>query len=74
MAKKRTPGQSRRYKLHQKIKHLFVLNVRKRQIELPYDHILVNESVIELRDRFRYNIQLTIESEKDLKSTKNQII
>ena len=72
IAKKRKPEQSRRYKLHQKIKHLFVLNVRKRQIELPYDHILVNESVIELRDRFRYNIQFTIESEEDLKSTKNQ--
>ena len=72
MAKKRTPEQSRRYKLHQKIKLLFVLNVRKRQIELPYDHVLVNENVIELRDRFRYNIQFTIESEKDLKSTKNQ--
>lgn len=49
-----------------------MLNVRKRQIELPYDHVLVNENVIELRDRFRYNIQFTIESEKDLKSTKNQ--
>lgn len=72
MAKKRKPEQSRRYKRHQKIKLLFVLNVRKRQIELPYDHVLVNENVIELRDRFRYNIQFTIESEKDLKSTKNQ--
>ena len=72
MAKKRAPEQSRRYKLHQKIKLLFVLNVRKRLIELPYDHILVNKDVIELRDRFRYNIQFTIESEEDLKSTKNQ--
>ena len=58
--KKRTPDQNRRYKLHQKIKLSFELYAKKKLIVIPYDIDLRDEFVIELRDKFRYNIQYSI--------------
>jgi hypothetical protein len=64
--KKRTPDQNRRYKLHQKIKIQFELYAKKKLIVIPYDYNLRNKFVIELRDKFRYNIQYSIVSPNNL--------
>lgn len=64
--KKRTPDQNRRYKLHQKIKNLFELYAKKKLIVIPYDYDLRDEFVIELRDKFRYNIQYSMISPNDI--------
>ena len=64
--KKRTTEQNRRYKLHQKIKLEFELYAKKKLIVIPYDYDLRDEFVIELRDKFRYNIQYSIISPNDI--------
>jgi len=66
MTKKRTPEQNRRYKLHQKIKQSFELYAKKRLVVIPHDYDLKNKFVIELRDKFRYNIQYSIISPNDI--------
>lgn len=71
--KKRTAAENRRYKLHQKIKQLFEYYGKKKLIIIPYDYDLKDEFVIELRDRFRYNIQYSILSTNDIE-VKNPLI
>lgn len=58
--KKRTKEQNRRYRLHQKIKKLFVCYAKKKTVIVPFDWDLQNVFVLELRDRFNYNIQFSI--------------
>ena len=64
--KKRTPDQNRRYKLHQKIKREFELYAKKKLVVIPYDCDLRDKFVIELRDKFRYNIQYSMISPNDI--------
>lgn len=58
--KKNIPLQRRRYKLHQKIKHLAKYNAKLREklVFHENDFVLTNKYIIELRDKFKYNIQL----------------
>lgn len=64
--RKRTPEQNRRYKLHQKIKQQFEYYGKKKTVIIPHDYDLQNEFLIELRDKFRYNIQYSIVSPKTI--------
>lgn len=58
--KKNIPLQRRRYKLHQKIKHLAKYNAKLREILVFHenDYVLTNKYIVELRDKFKYNVQL----------------
>ncbi|MEO6176971.1 MAG: hypothetical protein ABIP27_17595 [Flavobacterium circumlabens] len=58
--RKRTSDENRRYKLHQKIKGLFEYHGKQKTVIIPWNYDLQNEFVIELRDKFRYNIQYSI--------------
>lgn len=53
---------NRRYYLHQRIKNLADYNAIRKEVSVPNDatDVMKNKYVIELRDKFGYNIQLTI--------------
>jgi acetone carboxylase gamma subunit len=53
---------NRRYYLHQRIKNLADYNAIRKEVSVPNDatEVMKNKYVIELRDKFGYNIQLTI--------------
>lgn len=71
---KRTPDQNRRYKLHQKIKKRFEYFGKQRTVIVPHDYNLDCEFLIELRDKFRYNIQYSIISPKAIEVINPEII
>jgi hypothetical protein len=72
--RKRTPDENRRYKLHQKIKTLFEYHGKQKTVIIPYNYDLQNEFIIELRDKFRYNIQYSIISPNEIEVEDFQII
>lgn len=72
--RKRTPNENRRYILHQKIKTLFEYHAKQKLVIIPYDYDLQNEFVIELRDKFRYNIQYSILSPNEIEVKDFQIL
>lgn len=74
MNRKRTPEQNRRYKLHQKIKQRFEYYAKKKTVIIPFDYDLQDEFIIELRDKFRYNIQYSIISNKTIEVNNPQIV
>lgn len=74
MCKKRTPEQNRRYKLHQKIKKRFEYYAKKKTVIVPHDYDSQDEFLIELRDKFRYNIQYSIIQPKEIEVNNPQII
>lgn len=53
---------NRRYYLHQRIKHFADYDARRKEVSVPNDatEVMKNKYVIELRDKFGYNIQLTV--------------
>ncbi|MCV9934519.1 hypothetical protein OIU80_19740 [Flavobacterium sp. LS1R47] len=54
---KRSSSTNRRYKLHQKVKNICQLNSKQRTIIIHYDYVILNKYIIELQDKFQYNIQ-----------------
>ncbi len=72
--KKRSSNDNRRYKLHQKIKQLFEFYSRKKLIIITFDYDLKDKFVIELRDRFKYQIQYSIISPNEINVNEYQII
>jgi hypothetical protein len=55
--KKRSPFDSRRYKLHQKVKDICELKSKQRTIIVHYAAEISNRYIIELQTKFHYNIQ-----------------
>lgn len=53
---------NRRYYLHQRIKHFAEYNAYRKEVSVPNNasEAIKNKYVIELRDKYAYNIQLTI--------------
>lgn len=53
---------NRRYYLHQRIKRIADYNALRKEVSVPNNaaEVMKNKYVIELRDKFGYNIQLTI--------------
>ncbi|MBS7232474.1 hypothetical protein KHA90_15755 [Flavobacterium psychroterrae] len=72
--RKRTPEENRRYKLHQKIKMFFEYHGKQKTVIIPYNYDLQNEFIIELRDKFRYNIQYSIISPNEIEVKDFKII
>lgn len=58
--RKTTARENRRYRLHQKIKGLVKYNAATKEVFLFQDdeHLFNNRYIVELRDKFYYNIQL----------------
>lgn len=54
--------QKRRYVLHQRIKKFASYNAKNRSVEVFYDdeNLLKNRFIIELIEKYHYNIQLSI--------------
>ena len=63
LKKRRSTKNNRRYKLHQKIKNDVCLKSRQRTILIYSDDIITNKYVLELLQKFKYNIQYTIKNE-----------
>ncbi|MEO6176805.1 MAG: hypothetical protein ABIP27_16760 [Flavobacterium circumlabens] len=55
--KKRSTSDNRRYKLHQKVKDICVLQSKQRTIIVHYAAEISNKFIIELQTKFHYNIQ-----------------
>jgi hypothetical protein len=66
MAKKPTPTDNRRYKLHQKIKEKYTYSAKSKTVFIPFDYSVANDPfLVELRDHHRYNIQYSIINPKN---------
>jgi hypothetical protein len=52
---------TRRYRLHAKIKDIVSLKSRQRQISVPYGYETQNKCILELINKFHYNLQFHIE-------------
>ena len=50
----------RRYRLHKKVKEIVSLLPRQRTISVPYGFETTNKYILELIERFHYNIQFHI--------------
>jgi hypothetical protein len=72
--KKRSASQNRRYRLHQKIKMRFEYYAKQKLVVIPHDCDLKDPFVIELRDRYRYSIQYSILSPKEIEVKEETII
>ena len=46
----------RRYRLHQKVKNKILLFARERKIITPFDYVIKCKYIIELQQKFQYNI------------------
>lgn len=56
----RTKKDGRRYRLHQKIKKTHKYDAWKRTVYIRSDKQEMGAELLELRDRFRYSLQLYI--------------
>jgi hypothetical protein len=54
---KRSSFDNRRYKLHQKVKNICQLKSKQRTIIIHYDYVILDKYIIELQNKFQYNIQ-----------------
>lgn len=56
----------RRYRLHQKVKSLVTLQSRQRTMHVPISYQCTNKYMLEIINRFKYNLQFQIPQTNDI--------